>query len=179
MFLRETGCKHDVDDVTFDLFIQIYFTHYFTCFQYLVLCQDRFDIRFDAGDVLTDDQFFFLFLRIVDDHFQHETVYLRFGQRISTFLLDRVLGCHYQEGFRQLIRVFADCHLTFLHGFQQCTLYFGRCTVNFIRQHKISEDRALFYLKLFAFLTINHCTDHVGRQQVRRKLYTAVFSIDQ
>ena len=179
MFLRETGSEHDVYDIALDLFVQINLTDDFTCLQDFVFAQDRFDVRFHSGDILTDNQLFFFFLRIVDDDLQHETVYLCFRQRIGSFLLDRVLGRHNQERRRQFVCVFADCHLAFLHCFQKGALHLCRSTVDFIRQYKISEDWSLFNLEFFAFLTINHRTDHIGRQQVRRELDTAVFRIDQ
>ena len=97
MFLREAGSKHNVYDIAFDLFVQINLTDNLTGFEDLFLRQDRFNVRLHSGDILTDNQLFFFFLRIVDDDLQHETVYLCFRQRIGSFLLDRVLGRHYQE----------------------------------------------------------------------------------
>ena len=73
----------------------------------------------------------------------------------------------------------AQCDLTFLHGFQQSTLYFSRGTVNFIGQYEICKDRTFLCYELFVFLTINHGTDNVGGQQVRSKLDSAVLGINQ
>ena len=58
-------------------------------------------------------------------------------------------------------------------------MHFCRGTVDLICQHKISEDRTTFDLEFFAFLTVNLCTDNVGRQQVRRKLNTAEIGFDE
>ena len=43
-------------------------------------------------------------IRIADDHLQHEAIDLRFGQRISAFLFDRVLRRENQERIGQLDR---------------------------------------------------------------------------
>ena len=64
-------------------------------------------------------------------------------------------------------------YLPFLHGFQQCTLYFGGGTVYFICQNKIGKNGAFSYHKLIALLVINHGTHHICRQQVWGKLYAA------
>ena len=138
----------------------------------------RLNIRLLARNILTDYQFFFLFLRIVDNDFQHETIDLRFGKRIRSFLFNRVLCSHYEKRFRKFIGRFADRHLTFLHGFEQRTLHLGRSTVDFVGQYEVREYRTLLDKKFFAFLTVYHRPDHVGRQQVRCKLDTTVFSVD-
>ena len=70
-----------------------------------------------AGDVLPDHLFLFLLLRVVDDDLEHETVYLRLGQRVGAFLLDGVLRGHDEEGGGELVGRFADGHLSLLHGF--------------------------------------------------------------
>ena len=40
-------------------------------------------------DILADDFLFFFQFRIVDNNFQHKTVYLGFGKRLGTFLFNR------------------------------------------------------------------------------------------
>ena len=121
----------------------------------------------------------FFQLRIVDDDLQHETVYLCFRKWISTFLFNRVLCSHYEERFRQVECFLAQCYLTFLHRFEQSTLYLSRSTVDFIRQYEVCKDRTALSDELFILLAINHGTDNVGREQVRSKLDTAIFSIDE
>ena len=80
---------------------------------------------------------------------------------------------------RQLESLVTDSHLAFLHGFQQGALYLGRSTVNFIRQYEVGEYRTLLHLEAFVFLAVYHGTDDIGRQQVRRKLNTAVLRVNQ
>ena len=70
---------------------------------------------------------------------------------------------------RHVIRVRYDSSIIFIQIYpkQFASVIFQhlcRSTVDFIRQYKISEDWTLFDLEFFAFLTINHRTDHVSRQ---------------
>ena len=127
---------------------------------------------------MTDNEAFFLFFGVVDFDFEHETVYLCFGERIGTLLFEGVLGGHHQEGFGEGVGCFPDGDLVFLHGFEQCRLHFGRRAVDFIGQHEIGEDGAEFDGEVFVFLAVDECSGEVGRQQVRRKLDTAEFGID-
>ena len=179
IFLRITGSKYNINNVAFNLLIQIYLTNNFTCFNNLLSFQNRLHIEFIAIDILADNHFFFFHLRIVDNHFQHETVHLGFRQRISTFLLNRILCSKYKERFGQRECFRTNSYLTFLHRFQQSTLYLGRSTVNFICQNEVGKNRSFLYLECFVFLTVNHCTDNVSRQQIGSKLYTTVLCIDQ
>ena len=179
VFLRIAGCKYNIDNVFLNFLIQIYLTHNFTSFDDLISFQNRLHIQLISVYILTYNQFLLFQFRIVDDNFQHKTVHLCFGQRICTFLLNRVLGSKHQEWFGQLEGLLAYCNLTFLHSFQQGTLDFGRSTIYFIRQYEISKYRTSLHLESLIFLTVNHCTDNVGRQQVRRKLNTAVLRVDQ
>ena len=128
------------------------------------------DFRTGISDILTQNQFFLLFLGVIDDHFQHETVHLSFGQRIGAFLLDGVLRGHDQERVGQLESLVADGHLVLLHGFEQSALHLGRRTVDFVCQHEVGEDGAATHHKLLFLLTIDQRTDEVGRQQVRSEL---------
>ncbi len=178
VLVGETGGEHDVDDVAAYFFVDIYFANHFARIENFIDGNHR---PFDGSGfeyILLDDSFFFFFGRIVDDYLQHETVYLRFGQRISAFLLDRVLRRHHQERIRQLIGLLSDSYLTFLHGFEQGALHFGRSAVDFIRQHEVGENRSVFYHELFVALAVDHRSDYVGRQQVGRKLNTAVPGVD-
>ena len=53
-----------------------------------------------GADLLADDQSLFLTLGVGDEHLEHEAVYLSFGQRVGTLLLDGVLCRHDQERVR-------------------------------------------------------------------------------
>ena len=65
---------------------------------------------------------------------EHEAVFLRFRERIGTFVFNRVLRREDGEVRRQRIGVAVDRHNTFLHGLQQRRLRFGRSAIDFIRQ---------------------------------------------
>ncbi|OPZ02275.1 MAG: hypothetical protein BWZ11_01034 [Bacteroidetes bacterium ADurb.BinA395] len=129
--------------------------------------------------VFANNQFFFIFFRIIDDDFQHETIDLRFGKRICSFLFDGILCGHHQKRFFQFERFFANRYLPFLHGFEQGTLHFGRSSVDFVRQNEVGKNRAFTNAEFFFFLTVNHCSDNVGRQQVGCKLNSAEISLNQ
>ena len=179
VLFRITGSEHDVGNVLFNLFVQINLTNHLAGFHDFFGLQYRADFNLLATDVLTDNLLFFFQLRIVDDDLQHETVHLCFRKWICTFLFNRVLCSHYEERLRKFECFLAQCHLTFLHRFEQGTLYLGRSTVDFVRQYKVSEDRTALSDELFVLLAINHGTDYVGRKQVRSKLDTAIFCIDE
>ena len=178
MFLRVTGSEHDIHDIFLDLLVQINFFHDLTGTQNILRLQNGIGYRERLFQILPNDQFLFVFLRVVDHHFQHETVNLSFRQRISTLLLYRVLCCHYQERLIQFISHIAYRHLTLLHRFQQSGLHFCRGTVNLIRQNKVSENRTFLHHELLFLLGVNHRTHHVGRQQVRGKLDSTEFSVN-
>ncbi len=129
--------------------------------------------------VLADDGFLLFQSRIVDDHLEHETVDLCLRQLIGTFLLDRVLSSHDEERVGQGESLLADGHLMLLHCLKQSALHLGRSTVDLISQHEVGEDRTFLDLKVLVFLGIDHCTYHVGRQQIGCKLYPAEVSIHE
>ena len=108
---------------------------------------------------------------------EHEAVYLRLRERIGTFLLDRVLGSHDKERFRELESLVAYRDLPLLHRLEQCRLHLSRGTVDFIRQDEIGEDRTFADLELLALLRIDHRAYDIGRKQVRSKLDPAELRI--
>ena len=120
----------------------------------------------------------FFFIRVTDDHFEHETVHLGFGQGISPFLLDRVLGCQDHERLFQQISIIADCNLPLLHGFQQGALHLGRGPVDFICKDKIGKDGPFPHHEFLFFLAVDHRADKVGGKEVRCELDPAEFCVD-
>ena len=76
-------------------------------------------VRFFLGTRQPDDLRFGIGRGVVDVHVHQKAVHLRFGQRISTFLLDRVLRGHDQEQPFQRVRIAAHGDLPLLHGFEQ------------------------------------------------------------
>ena len=97
VLLRITGSKDDVDDVFLDLLIEVHLFDDLTRLDDIIGREDRQHGLLLRCDVLTDDGLLLFFLRITNHDLEHETVGLRLGQRISTFLLDRVLGSEYEE----------------------------------------------------------------------------------
>ena len=101
---------------------------------------------------------------------EHETIDLRLRQRISPFLLDRILRRQYQERLLQGIRLVADGDLLFLHRFEQGALHFRGGAIDFVSQHEIGEDRALLDRKIPRARIVNLRADDVGGQQIGREL---------
>ena len=77
-----------------------------------------------------------------NDEFEHKTVHLRFGQRIGTVLLDRVLRRQNEEGFVQFSGNPHDGYGMFLHGLQERRLRFRRRTIDLVRKDDIAENRS-------------------------------------
>ena len=162
-----------------NLLVEVDLTDHVACLQNLFGADDRPYGLLLALYLLTDDELLLFELRIVDDHLEHEAVYLCLGQRIGAFLLDGVLCCQYEEGFRKLECGLADSDLTLLHGFEQSALHLGRSTVDFVGQHEVGEDGTLFHDEFLVLLTVDHGADDVGGQQVGRELYAAELGVDE
>src|SRR5262249_48411677 len=77
---------------------------------------------------------FHLFIRteVLEHRIEHKSVQLRVGQRVGAFQRDRILGGQHKERQRQLIVVAADGARKLLHGLEQCSLGFRRCTVDLV-----------------------------------------------
>ena len=161
--IRIARSKDDVGNILLNLLINIDITHDRTRLQNLFRSCNRGNGRHLSGNILADDLLLFLKRRIIDDNLQHKTVYLSFWKRIGTFLLNGILGSHYQERIRQYESLTANGDLFLLHGFQQSTLNLSRSTVNFICQHEIGKYRTLLHLEFLIFLRIDHRTDDVSR----------------
>ncbi len=87
--------------------------------------------------VVTDKDLFLLReRRIVDLDIEHEAIELRFGQRIGSFLLDRILRGDGKEGFGQIVGRASDGDFPFLHGLQQRRLRLGRRAIDFVGQQE-------------------------------------------
>ena len=97
--------------------------------------------RLHVGRRSFDDLQLFVFVRIVDADVEHEPIQLGFRQRISPFLLDRVLRRQNEERLGQLMPRAADSDLIFLHRFEQRGLRFRRRAIDFVGQHDVGKDR--------------------------------------
>ena len=124
------------------------------------------------------DLAFLVFLRVGDDHLEHEAVDLGFGQGIGALLLDGVLCRHDEEWLLEFESALANGHLTLLHGLEEGTLHLGGGSVDFVGEDKVGEDGTFLDLEGLVLLTVNHGADEVGGQQVGGELYAAEFCID-
>ena len=80
--------------------------------------------------------------RIADHDLEHETVDLRFRQRVGAIGLDRVLGGEDQERLIDPERLLGDGDLSLLHHLEQRRLNLGGGPVDLVREKKVAEDRA-------------------------------------
>ena len=140
-----TGAVDEGDDVVFNPIIDTDGVDHFAGVEDVFRANNGldFDFRCKAGGQFED--FSFLFKAWVsDDDFEHESIHLGFGERVGSFLLDRVLGGHDEKEIGKLESFFADGDLTFLHRFQEGGLHFRGSAVDFIGQHDVAEYGALF-----------------------------------
>ncbi|MNE24253.1 hypothetical protein D3C80_1175380 [compost metagenome] len=113
-----------------------------------------------------------------DFHVHQEAVELGFGQRVGTFLLDRVLRGHDQEQRRQVVGAAAHADLALGHGFEQRRLHLGRGAVDFVGQHQVVEDRPLLEHEAAGFRAVDFGTGDVGREQVGGELDAMELRLD-
>ena len=79
--------------------------------------------------------------RIPHQDLHQEPVELRFGKRIGSFHLDRILRRHHQKRRLQLMRRRAAGDGVLLHRFEQRRLRLRRRAIDFVRQHQVRENR--------------------------------------
>ena len=125
-----------------------------------------------------EDLTFLLAVRVADAQFQHETVHLRFRQRISPFLLDRILRGEHEERFFKFERLIADGDLLFLHRFEQRALDLGGRAIDFVGEHEMGEDGAAPRGERAGLRIVNLRADDIGGQHVRRELQSREFDVD-
>ena len=63
-----------------------------------------------------------------------------------------------------------NSNLSFLHSFEQGTLNFGRCPVNFICQEKVGKDGPLFGGEFSFARAVYKSAHNIGWQEVGGKL---------
>ena len=64
---------------------------------------------------------------------EQEAVELTLRKREDALVLVRVLRRDYEEGVGELVRLAVDCHLAFLHRFEESGLGARRCAVDLVR----------------------------------------------
>ncbi len=179
VLLGVTRSEHNINDILLYFLVEIHLVYHGTGFLDVLRREDRQHLLFLARDVLADNLLLLLFLGVADDDLEHKTVGLRLGQWVGTLLLDRVLRSQYEERVAQLECLFPDGYLPFLHGLEQSGLYLGGRTVDLVRQHKIRKDRAFLDMELLGLLRVYLRTQHIGRQQIGRKLNTGEIGLDK
>ena len=86
-----------------------------------------------TGDIAHDVEFL-LMGWVFHQHVEEEAVELSFGQWVSSFLLDRVLGGEHEEWFVEFVVDTTGGDALFLHRLEQSCLGLGRSTVDFVRE---------------------------------------------
>ena len=160
-----------IHDVLTDLLLHVDDIRQLAQTLHVIRRQHRLHLRLrrDGRHAVQNLQFIRL-VRIIHLQFEHETIDLRLRQRIRAFLFDRILRRQNHERIVQFERAVADGHLPFLHRFQQRALDFRGSAVDFIRKHDIRENRAFLRREIACFRIVDHCSDDVRRQQIRREL---------
>ena len=97
----------------------------------VIRCGLRNDVRFlgEAG--------------IVHPDFEHEPVQLRLGQRIGSFVFNRVLRREHEERRSEHVGCPARRYPVLLHGLEQRRLRFRRCAVHLVGEKYLGEYRPL------------------------------------
>lgn len=108
---------------------------------------------------------------ITQPNAQQEAVELGFGEGKRPLVFNWVLGCQHHEGAGQRIGDAIYRHLTLVHRFEQGSLGFGRCAVDFIRKDDLPENRSETELELARFLIEDRDAGHVGGQHIGRELH--------
>ena len=119
---------------------------------------------------LADDLPFRGMIGIANANTHQKAVELRFGQRIGSVMLHRILRCDHHEGLLQRVGVAVDGDLQLIHGFQQRALCLGRSAIDLVRQKKIGEYRAVLELEFLGVCVVDRHPNHVAGEHVRGEL---------
>ncbi len=141
--LRLARRENQVHHIITHLFVHMNLVHQLARLQDFIQGHHRLDLCLRRREGHAVQNFALLLERgIIEQHLEHEAVHLRFGQRISAFLIDRVLRSQHQERRGQGHGFTPQRDLPFLHRFQQGRLHLGGRAVDFVGQHKVGEHRA-------------------------------------
>ena len=119
--------------------------------------------------------------RIGNDKFEHKTVHLRFGERISTVLFDGVLRGENEERFFHFSRNAHDRNRVLLHRFEKRGLRLRRRTVDFVRKNYVAEHGTGLELesRVSVFVFYDYVrTGNVRGHEVGRELNTGERKIE-
>ena len=134
----------------------------------------RFGLGLPACSSPVNNSTKFLTITVGHKQFEEKSVQLCFRQRISTFLLDRVLRCKDHKRLGQFANLSAAGNRMLLHSLKHSGLSLGSSAVDFVSQNNLSEDGAALELELApAGRCIFHNdigADDIRRHQIRCKL---------
>ena len=136
---------------------------------------DLFRFNGDAFGGSVNDRVQFISCRVADRELEKEAVELSLRQRISAFLFNRVLRCHHKKWFVKNEAVASNGNGAFLHGFQQGRLSFRSCTIDFIGQANLCENRTFLEFERASAVVTFHdhvCSKDIGGHQIGRELYS-------
>src|SRR5262249_39881763 len=106
--------------------------------------EPRFDWRWGRGSGFGErpqDVSFFVARWIIDLDLHQKTIELRFWQRIDALVFQWILRGDDKKRLWQRRGVRPNRRLSFLHGFQEGALHFGRGAVDLVGEQNLSEDR--------------------------------------
>ena len=136
------GREHEADGVVFARARRRDLANQLLQLDDLVFGQHAVDLFLVAFGCAVKDFGQFGATRIADDQLEKEAVELGFGQRIGSFLVDRVLRGHHEERLFELADLAAGGDAFFLHRFEHGGLRLGRGAVDFVGEDELREDRA-------------------------------------
>ena len=177
--LWETCSEYDISNILLNLLVNIHLTNNLTSFDDFLRRAYRNYSWQTSSKILTHDALLLLKCWIADNNLQHETVHLCLWQWIGTFLLNWVLGSHYEERLWKSKCLLSDCYLMLLHSLKQSTLYLCWSTVDLIGKHEVCEYRTFLHLEVLVLLRVDHSTYYVSREKVRSKLNTTELRVNK
>ena len=120
-----------------------------------------------------DDGQLLVVSRVSDHDLEHEPVYLRLGQRVGAFGLDRVLRGHHEERLGNGIGRMRNRHLAFLHHLEERGLHLRRSTVDLVGKQEVAEDRSELRVELTVAHAVDTRSDEVGRNEIGSELHAS------
>ncbi len=111
---------------------------------------------------------------VVEANLEQESVLLSLGERVRTFVLDRVLSREHDEWRREWKLRALERDASLLHRLQQCGLHLGRSAVDLVREQHVREDGSPPQREGPRGQVKDRCAQYVGGHQVRRELDAAV-----
>src|SRR5437588_2926246 len=97
----------------------------------------------EAGIPTGHDLQFIFSRRIREQNLQQKASELRFGQRVSALVFDRIFGCEHTEQRRQRISFAIYRDLSLFHRFQEGCLCLWRRAIDLVGEQNVREHRTM------------------------------------